>query len=86
MIERGPCIAVVRVGEHHPGHTRGATGFLWGSGQHRCLFTGDTIYLRNRKRVATVLESSDPGLDIESLELILTLDFDVLVPWAPTVG
>ena len=29
-----------------PGHTSGATAFLWDSGEHRILFTGDTIYLR----------------------------------------
>jgi hypothetical protein len=26
-----------------PGHTSGATAFLWDTGQHRALFTGDTI-------------------------------------------
>src|SRR3954470_5225678 len=28
-----------------PGHTPGASAFLWDSGEHRYLFTGDTIYL-----------------------------------------
>ncbi len=36
--------------------------------------------------MAAVLESSDRGLYIESLELIRDLDFDVLVPWAATGG
>lgn len=69
-----------------PGHTSGATAFLWDSGQHRCLFTGDTLYLREGEWVAAVLESSDRASYIESLELIRELDFDLLVPWAATVG
>jgi len=27
-----------------PGHTAGATAFLWDTGQHHALFTGDTIF------------------------------------------
>jgi glyoxylase-like metal-dependent hydrolase (beta-lactamase superfamily II) len=69
-----------------PGHTSGATAFLWDSGQHRCLFTGDTIYLREGEWIAAVLESSDRGSYIESLELIRELDFDLLVPWLATGG
>jgi hypothetical protein len=69
-----------------PGHTDGATAFLWDGGGHRFLFTGDTIYLRDGEWVAAVLESSDRGPYMESLELIRRLDFDVLVPWAATRG
>jgi glyoxylase-like metal-dependent hydrolase (beta-lactamase superfamily II) len=69
-----------------PGHTAGATAYLWDSGRHRCLFTGDSLYLREGEWVAAVLESSDRGAYIESLELIGDLDFDVLVPWAATAG
>ena len=69
-----------------PGHTPGATAYLWDSGRHRCLFTGDTVYLREGEWVAAVLDSSDRGAYIESLELIKELDFDVLVPWAATAG
>jgi glyoxylase-like metal-dependent hydrolase (beta-lactamase superfamily II) len=69
-----------------PGHTSGATAFLWDSGQHRCLFTGDTVYLHEGDWIAAVLESSDRDAYIESLELIKGLDFDVLVPWAATAG
>jgi glyoxylase-like metal-dependent hydrolase (beta-lactamase superfamily II) len=69
-----------------PGHTSGATAYLWDSGQHRCLFTGDSLYLREGEWVAAVLESSDRASYIESLELIKELDFDVLVPWAATAG
>jgi hypothetical protein len=69
-----------------PGHTRGATAFLWDSGRRRFLFTGDTVYLDDGEWVAAVLESSDRDAYIKSLELVRELDFDVLVPWAATGG
>ncbi len=69
-----------------PGHTSGATAYLWDSGPHRFLFTGDSIYLDHGEWVGAVLGSSDRGAYIESLELIRELDFDVLVPWAATAG
>jgi Metallo-beta-lactamase superfamily len=65
-----------------PGHTSGATAYLWDSGENRLLFTGDTIMLRDGEWVAAVLDSSEREPYIESLELIRELDFDVLVPWA----
>jgi glyoxylase-like metal-dependent hydrolase (beta-lactamase superfamily II) len=65
-----------------PGHTPGATTYLWDSGEHRFLFTGDTIFLRDGEWVAAVLDSSDRAAYLESLALIRELDFDVLVPWA----
>ena len=69
-----------------PGHTPGATAYLWDSGSHRLLFTGDTIYLDDGEWVAAVLPSSDRERYVESLELIRELDFDVLVPWAASAG
>jgi hypothetical protein len=69
-----------------PGHTPGATAFLWDTGRHRLLFTGDTISLDDGRWTAAVLESSDRERYVESLELIRTLDFDVLVPWVATAG
>jgi glyoxylase-like metal-dependent hydrolase (beta-lactamase superfamily II) len=69
-----------------PGHTAGATAYLWDSGRQRCLFTGDSLYLRDGEWVAAVLESSDRAAYLESLELIKGLDFDVLVPWAASAG
>jgi hypothetical protein len=65
-----------------PGHTPGATTYLWDSGSQRVLFTGDTIYLDDGDWVAAVLDSSDRQMYLESLELIRDLEFDVLVPWA----
>jgi glyoxylase-like metal-dependent hydrolase (beta-lactamase superfamily II) len=69
-----------------PGHTGGATAYLWDTSSHRLLFTGDTIYLDEGGWVAAVLSSSDRAAYLESLELIRDLDFDVLVPWAATGG
>ena len=70
-----------------PGHTSGATAYLWDSGGHRALFTGDTIFLSDGEWVAAVLEgSSDRASYLESLELIRELEFDVLVPWAASAG
>jgi glyoxylase-like metal-dependent hydrolase (beta-lactamase superfamily II) len=69
-----------------PGHTPGATAYLWDSGKHRCLFTGDSLFLREGEWVAAVLDSSNRAAYLESLELIKGLDFDMLVPWAATAG
>lgn len=69
-----------------PGHTPGATAYLWQGPAHRYLFTGDTLYVRDGEWNAAVLDSSDPAAYIESLELIRELDFDVLVPWAAKGG
>ena len=69
-----------------PGHTSGATAYLWANGGRRFLFTSDTIYLREGEWVVTVLWSSDRTAYLESLALIRDLDFDVLVPWAATRG
>jgi glyoxylase-like metal-dependent hydrolase (beta-lactamase superfamily II) len=64
-----------------PGHTPDATAYLWDSGRHRILFTGDTIMLRDGEWRAAVLDSSDRTAYVASLELIRDLDFDVIVPW-----
>jgi glyoxylase-like metal-dependent hydrolase (beta-lactamase superfamily II) len=69
-----------------PGHTSGATAFLWDSGGHSVLFSGDSIYLSRGEWVAAVLDSSDRERYVESLELLRDLDFDLLVPWAATGG
>ena len=69
-----------------PGHTPGATAFLWDSGGARFLFTGDTIYLDGGEWVAAVLDSSDRSAYLESLALLRDLRFDVLVPWVAGKG
>jgi glyoxylase-like metal-dependent hydrolase (beta-lactamase superfamily II) len=70
-----------------PGHTPGATAFLWDTGEHRLLFTGDTLMLAAADEwVAAVLPSSDRTAYLESLKLMRELDFDVLVPWVAARG
>ena len=78
-----------------PGHTPGATAYLWDSGQHRCLFTGDTIFFPGGEWRALLLRSNaPPPLDgvsdreryLDSLELIRALDFDLLVPSLATAA
>ncbi len=70
-----------------PGHTSGATAFLWNTGQHRVLFTGDTIFFPGGEWVAAVLDGvSDRERYIESLESVRTLEFDVVVPSVAAAG
>jgi glyoxylase-like metal-dependent hydrolase (beta-lactamase superfamily II) len=69
-----------------PGHTSGATAYLWDSGRRRYLFTGDSIMLDDGEWIAAVLESSDRAAYLESLELLREVEFDVLVPWAASAG
>jgi hypothetical protein len=68
-----------------PGHTSGTTAFLWDTGEHRSLFTGDSIDFEDGAWVAALLASSDRDDYIKSLELIRGLDFDVVVPWAASL-
>ena len=69
------------------GHTSGATAFLWDTGQHRVLFTGDTVFfVRGRWRAAVLDGVSDREHYIESLELIRTLDFNLVVPGIAPAG
>ena len=70
-----------------PGHTGGATAFLWDSGRHRVLFTGDTVFFGRGGWRAAVLDGvSDREKYIESLELLRALDFDLLVPGIASAG
>jgi glyoxylase-like metal-dependent hydrolase (beta-lactamase superfamily II) len=70
-----------------PGHTSGATAYLWTNGKQRCLFTGDTIMLRDGDWGVVLLEgTSDRDDYIASLELIHGLDFDLLMPGFGTSG
>jgi len=69
-----------------PGHTPGATAYLWDTGEHRLLFTGDSIYLRRGEWAAAVLGSSDRASYIDSLERLRQVEFDVLVPWLAVEG
>jgi glyoxylase-like metal-dependent hydrolase (beta-lactamase superfamily II) len=65
-----------------PGHTPGATAYLWDSGGRRLLFTGDSVLVRDGEWSAAVLGSSDRAAYVSSLDLLSRLEFDALVPWA----
>jgi glyoxylase-like metal-dependent hydrolase (beta-lactamase superfamily II) len=69
-----------------PGHTPGATAYLWDSGEARVLFTGDSLYVRDGEWVDALLPSSDRDRYLSSLELISELEFDCLVPWLAPAG
>jgi hypothetical protein len=70
-----------------PGHTEGATAYLWDTSEHRALFTGDTIFFdRERWRAALLDGVGDRQRHIESLELIRDLDFDVIIPGIASKG
>jgi glyoxylase-like metal-dependent hydrolase (beta-lactamase superfamily II) len=61
--------------------TPGAASGSKPTGEHRVLFTGDTIFFsRGRWRAAVLDGVSDRERYIESLELIRTLDFDLIIP------
>jgi glyoxylase-like metal-dependent hydrolase (beta-lactamase superfamily II) len=68
-----------------PGHTPGATAYLWSDGRQRFLFTGDSVYLRAGEWVGALLESSDRAAYVASLERLAELEFDRLVPWAASL-
>jgi hypothetical protein len=70
-----------------PGHTPGATAYLWENGGDRCLFAGDSLYLRDDGSWGGgLIESSDRDAYIRSLEGLREVEFDVLVPWATKKG
>jgi glyoxylase-like metal-dependent hydrolase (beta-lactamase superfamily II) len=70
-----------------PGHTSGATAFLWDTGQHRALFTGDTVFfIWGRWRAAVLDGVSNRERYMQSLELIRGLDFDFVVPGIAPAG
>ncbi|MBA2690940.1 MAG: MBL fold metallo-hydrolase [Rubrobacter sp.] len=70
-----------------PGHTEGATAFLWDTGERRVLFTGDTLFFGRRGWRAAVLDGvSDREKYIESMKLIRSLDFDLVVPGIAAEG
>lgn len=64
-----------------PGHTLGATVFLWRGPEHRVLFTGDSLWDNRGRWEAVVLGESDRASYLESLELMTTFEFDVVAPW-----
>lgn len=63
-----------------------APDMLWSTGDHRLLFTGDTLYLADGGWAAGLLDSSDRDQFTASLTLLRDLDFDILIPWAASDG
>jgi glyoxylase-like metal-dependent hydrolase (beta-lactamase superfamily II) len=69
------------------GHTPGATAYLRDTSEHRVLFTGDSLYLRDGAWSAALLDGvSDRDSYIASLELLRSLDVDILAPGIATGG
>jgi glyoxylase-like metal-dependent hydrolase (beta-lactamase superfamily II) len=69
-----------------PGHTAGATMFLWDNGEHRFLFSGDTIWVQGGEWKAVLLEEESREAYLATLALTMELDFDILVPWGSEEG
>jgi glyoxylase-like metal-dependent hydrolase (beta-lactamase superfamily II) len=70
-----------------PGHTDGATVYLWDTGEHRVLFTGDTIFFSGGRWRAALLDGvCNRERHIESLRMIQALDFDLVVPGIAPAG
>jgi glyoxylase-like metal-dependent hydrolase (beta-lactamase superfamily II) len=69
-----------------PGYTSGGAAYLWDSGAHRFLFTGDSVWLDHGEWSAVVLDAGARQDYLDSLALMRELDFDVLVPWGATQG
>lgn len=64
-----------------PGHTLGTTMFLWDNGQHRLLFPGDSIWVSGGDWKAVLLDERSRETYIASINVVMDLDFDILVPW-----
>ncbi len=69
-----------------PGHTAGTTMFLWTNGEHRLLFPGDTIWVQGGEWKAVLLAEGDRAAYLDTLSMLMTLDFDYLVPWGSEEG
>lgn len=69
-----------------PGHTPGTTMFLWDNGEHRLLFSGDSIWVQGGDWKAVLLEENGREAYIDSLSQLMDLHFDILVPWGSEEG
>lgn len=69
-----------------PGHTAGTTMFLWDNGARRLLFPGDSIWVQGGEWKAVLLDEGDRKAYIESLSLLMGIEFDYLVPWGSEEG
>ncbi|QIG78612.1 MBL fold metallo-hydrolase [Stakelama tenebrarum] len=69
-----------------PGHTAGATTFLWDNGEHRFLFSGDTVWVQNSEWKAVLLDEDARDAYIDSVLQLMGLSFDFVVPWGSEEG
>lgn len=69
-----------------PGHTPGATTFLWDNGDHRLLFPGDSLWVQGGEWKAVLLGDSDRAAYLDSLARLKDVAFDFLVPWGVEAG
>jgi glyoxylase-like metal-dependent hydrolase (beta-lactamase superfamily II) len=69
-----------------PGHTPGSTAYLWRGSDARCLFTADSLYLKNGDLRGGLLAGSDRGAFLESLARLRDVEFDLLIPWVARNG
>ncbi len=62
-----------------PGHTPGATAYLWRTNGYRALFTGDTVAVRGDRWVAAFIDGiSNREQYVASLQALAELEFDLL--------
>ena len=69
-----------------PGHTPGSTAYLWHGPEARCLFTADSLYVKNGALRGVLLDSSDREAFLASLARLREIEFDLLIPWVAEKG
>lgn len=69
-----------------PGHTPGSVAYLWHGPEARCLFTADSLYVKDGKLRGGLLDSSDREAFLASLRHLRDVEFDLLVPWVAVKG
>jgi len=71
---------------HIPGHTPGSVAYLWHGPDARCLFTDDSLYVKDGELRGVLLDSSDREAFLTSLRRLRDVEFDLLVPWVALKG
>ncbi|MGF1619105.1 MAG: hypothetical protein ACFCUR_00655 [Rhodomicrobiaceae bacterium] len=69
-----------------PGHTEGSVAYLWNGPDARCLFTADSLYMKDGQLRGALLESSDREAFLASLARLRDTEIDLLVPWVAQKG
>ena len=71
---------------HIPGHTPGSVAYLWHGPDARCLFTADSLYLKEGELRGGLLDSSDRTAFLASMRQLRQVEFDLLIPWVALKG